>query len=91
MTDRRNAFNLTSREQEVLEHVKQGDFPDEIADALNISTSTVRNHCTNIHSKLGLEPRAGILQGLARQEYRRIQRANAPLDPAAVDKARERF
>jgi DNA-binding NarL/FixJ family response regulator len=43
---------LTPRELEVLELIAQGDKNNEIAEKFVISEKTVRNHVTNIFSKL---------------------------------------
>jgi DNA-binding NarL/FixJ family response regulator len=49
---------LTPRELEVLELIAQGDRNPEIAEKLVISDKTVRNHITNIFSKLQVADRA---------------------------------
>jgi DNA-binding NarL/FixJ family response regulator len=49
---------LTPRELEVLELIAQGDKNKEIAEKLVISDKTVRNHITNIFSKLQVADRA---------------------------------
>ncbi len=94
MTTRRKFDELTPREAEVLERIKQGESIKELAGGLNISESTARHHCMSIHQKLRLDPGTTILQGLARKHFRELQAANAPagpLDAETVDKARERF
>jgi DNA-binding NarL/FixJ family response regulator len=49
---------LTRRELEVLELIARGDKNREIAEKLVISDKTVRNHITNIFSKLQVADRA---------------------------------
>lgn len=49
---------LTPRELEVLTLIAQGDKNNEIAEKLVISDKTVRNHITNIFSKLQVADRA---------------------------------
>ena len=49
---------LTEREREVLELIAQGVSNPEIAERLVISPKTVRNHITNIFSKLQVADRA---------------------------------
>jgi DNA-binding NarL/FixJ family response regulator len=49
---------LTKRELEVLELIAQGDKNNAIAEKLVISEKTVRNHITNIFSKLQVADRA---------------------------------
>ena len=67
-----NFNKLTEREIALLELVKGGYSTKEIADRLNISPHTVKAHMGSLHSKLDIEPRFTILQGLARQA--RIER-----------------
>jgi DNA-binding NarL/FixJ family response regulator len=49
---------LTDREREVLEQIAQGRSNAEIAARLSISTKTVRNHASNIFSKLQVADRS---------------------------------
>lgn len=51
-------YDLTEREREVLALIKQGMNNREIADFLTISRSTVKNHVSNIFSKLAVSNRA---------------------------------
>jgi DNA-binding NarL/FixJ family response regulator len=56
---REEAFpELTPRELEVLELIAQGDKNSQIAEKLVITDKTVRNHITNIFSKLQVTDRA---------------------------------
>ena len=50
--------DLTEREREVLELLAQGHSNGEIARKLFISPKTVRNHCSNIFSKMHVVDRA---------------------------------
>ena len=52
-----DALGLSPREREVLRLLVEGHSNPEIARALFISHKTVRNHVTNILSKLGVESR----------------------------------
>lgn len=54
---RKNAFNLTSREIDVLEQLANGKTNVEIADELIISVHTVKAHVANILNKLGVDDR----------------------------------
>jgi len=49
---------LTEREREVLSYIARGDTNDEIAEGLTISLKTVRNHVSNIFTKLQVVNRA---------------------------------
>jgi DNA-binding NarL/FixJ family response regulator len=49
---------LSAREIEILELIAQGDSNKQIADTLFIAEGTVKNHVTNILSKLGVKDRA---------------------------------
>lgn len=49
---------LTDREREVLDHIAQGHNNDTIARALHLSPKTVRNHVSNIFTKLQVADRA---------------------------------
>ncbi|AKG23326.1 response regulator [Calothrix sp. 336/3] len=51
------SVDLTPREKEILQMIAQGASNREIAQALFISEKTVRNHVTNILSRLGLRDR----------------------------------
>lgn len=51
-------FDLTEREREILILITQGLNNREIADHLTISRSTVKNHVSNIFSKLNVSNRA---------------------------------
>jgi len=64
--------NLTDRERQVLNHIADGQSLSEIAGALYISASTVKQHACNVYVKLGarnaahavaIASRAGILGG----------------------------
>lgn len=51
---------LSAREQEILEWVAMGHTNREIAEGLNISENTVKNHLKNIMQKLHLENRVQL-------------------------------
>ena len=53
---------LTRRELEVLELIAEGQRNSDIADRLNISAHTVKNHVHSILKKLDTERRAGAIQ-----------------------------
>jgi DNA-binding NarL/FixJ family response regulator len=49
--------DLTEREYEILQCVARGESNREIGEALYITEGTVKNHVSNILSKLGLRDR----------------------------------
>ena len=49
---------VTSREKEILVHLAQGKTNKEISQALMLSPSTVRNHISNIFTKLNISNRS---------------------------------
>jgi two-component system, NarL family, response regulator NreC len=53
---------LTSREQEVLQHLADGASNDQIAEVLNISPKTVARHRENIMRKLNLHSRTELVK-----------------------------
>jgi DNA-binding NarL/FixJ family response regulator len=55
------AYELTSREREILRLVLQGASNKDIERKLFISSSTVRNHIYNIYQKLGVRNRLELI------------------------------
>ena len=49
---------LTKREKEIFDYLITNKSTKEIADKLNISEKTVRNHISNVMQKLGVKGRA---------------------------------
>lgn len=52
---------LTKREKEVFDLLVQNKITTEIADTLDISEKTVRNHISNVMQKLGVKGRAACV------------------------------
>ena len=52
---------LTKREKEVFSLLIENKTTKEIADVLNISEKTVRNHISNVMQKLGVNGRASAV------------------------------
>ena len=52
---------LTSREKEIFVLLTKNKTTKEIANILNISEKTVRNHISNTMQKLGVKGRAGAV------------------------------
>ena len=60
--------SLTPREREVLELLTSGISNRQIADALQLSEGTVRNHVSNIFSKFGVNDRTrAVLHAIERR------------------------
>jgi DNA-binding CsgD family transcriptional regulator len=57
----RDRFQLTLREQEVIEHLAKGWTNKEIANALQITEQTVKEHIKHIMRKTSATTRTGIL------------------------------
>ena len=57
---------LTKREREVFELLVKNKTTKEIADYLEISEKTVRNHISNVMQKLGVKGRASAVVELLR-------------------------
>ena len=53
---------LTAREQEVLQHIANGEANKQIARALDLSVRTVETHRLNIKRKLGIEGQAELIK-----------------------------
>lgn len=61
-----NKSILTKREKEVFSLLVLNKATKDIADILNISEKTVRNHISNVMQKLGVKGRAGAVVELIR-------------------------
>ena len=57
---------LTKREKEIFDYLITNKTTKEIADKLNISEKTVRNHISNAMQKLGVKGRAQAVVELLR-------------------------
>lgn len=63
-----NKAGLTAREEEILLHVARGKTNREIAQALFLSESTIRNNVSKILAKLGLANRSQAAAYVARRD-----------------------
>ena len=61
-----NSGILTKREKEVFDLLVNNKTTKDIADTLNISEKTVRNHISNTMQKLGVKGRASAVVELIR-------------------------
>jgi len=52
---------LTKREKQVFDLLVKNKITQEIAETLNISEKTVRNHISNVMQKLGVKGRAAAV------------------------------
>ena len=64
-----NRTGLTNRELEIAMLIYQGDSPREIAEEINLSYHTVRNHIKSIYSKLGVSTRSEMLVRLNKPNH----------------------
>jgi DNA-binding NarL/FixJ family response regulator len=62
LTESRRKFTLTARERAILRLAAQGQSNPDIARTLGLADGTVRNHISNIYSKLGVETREAAVQ-----------------------------
>ena len=53
-----NIWSLSAREKEVLSRLAEGGSNNQIAQVLEISAATVKNHLSTIYSKLGVKSRS---------------------------------
>lgn len=56
-----NDFNLTDREQEVIEYLCEGLTNGEISKIMDVSVNTVKVHVSSIIQKLGVEDRTQVV------------------------------
>ena len=61
-----NKSILTKREKEIFTLLVSGNSTKDIADNLDISEKTVRNHISNVMQKLGVKGRAQAVVELIR-------------------------
>jgi DNA-binding NarL/FixJ family response regulator len=64
---------LSLREQEIMEHVRQGKKNREIAQSLFIAVGTVKRHLNHIYDKLGARSRAEAIARYAEIEMAEIE------------------
>lgn len=72
-------WQLTEREEEVLALVAEGLSNHEIAARFGISERTVRQHCSNILSKLGVSNRTAAAVQVWREQVAELEAENAQL------------
>ena len=65
---------LTNREKEVFDLLVQNNTTKEIAQKLNISEKTVRNHISNVIGKLGVTSRTQAILQLLRHNVIKIDK-----------------
>jgi DNA-binding NarL/FixJ family response regulator len=79
ITDTRGKVLLTRREEQIASLVAEGLKNREVADQLNLSEHTVKNHLFNIFERLGISSRAELILYLFSQKS-----SLPPLDEAAL-------
>jgi DNA-binding CsgD family transcriptional regulator len=85
------ASPLSKREMEVMKHIVQGNTNKQIAQELDITDQTVKNHITNILKKMNVSDRtSAAVMALHRGWIRHNQEGQIEIsDFAAEDKANE--
>ncbi|MFN8530445.1 MAG: LuxR C-terminal-related transcriptional regulator [Anaerolineae bacterium] len=73
----RQKFSLTPRERAILRLAAEGHANPEIAEMLGVAHGTVRNHISNIYTKLGVETREAAIK--AAQQLRELPKPGAAL------------
>ncbi len=77
LMESRKQFTLTTRERAILRLAAQGQPTAEMATILGITPGTVRNHLSNIYTKLGVGDREAAIR--AAQNLRELPRPGAHL------------
>jgi DNA-binding NarL/FixJ family response regulator len=60
----RQQHSLTRRETDILRRVIDGLLNTEIAEELQMSEQTVKDHLSNIYRKIGVENRLSLIRNL---------------------------
>ncbi len=58
----KNKYNLSSREMQIVQHIKNGFSSKEIANQLSVSFHTIEAHRKNIYNKLGIKKVTELLK-----------------------------
>lgn len=77
LTAARHKYTLTSRERAILRMAAEGYTNPEIAASLGIADGTVRNHISNIYTKLEVDNREAAIR--AAQQLRELPKPGAKL------------
>jgi two-component system nitrate/nitrite response regulator NarL len=64
MNEIRQKFRLTRRETDIVRRVIDGRKNIEIAEEIDISEQTVKDHLSNIYMKIGVENRMALMRTL---------------------------
>ncbi len=75
LSNSRRKYTLTSRERTILRLAAEGLTNGEIAQSLGLADGTIRNHISNIYTKLGVDSREAAVQ--AAQHLRELPKPNA--------------
>lgn len=80
VSDLSRAYNLSPREEEVLQLIAQGDTVAEIGDVLYVSQGTVKAHINHIYRKCGIHSKSELLELLNDVEKPRRARRRGEVD-----------
>ena len=81
---------LSPREREVLALVAEGRTNKEIADALDVSSNTVKTHVTALLTKLRADSRVQLATMATRQDMHRRVVSRVPIDTVPITEAQQR-
>lgn len=82
--------SLSPREREVLALVAEGRTNKEIADALDVSSNTVKTHVTALLTKLRADSRVQLATMATRQDMHRRVVSRVPIDSVPAAEAHSR-
>jgi DNA-binding CsgD family transcriptional regulator len=78
------AYDLTEREQQIIQHIDRGADTAEIARELFLSPHTVRDHVKAIFAKARVSSRGELVAKLFAEFYEPLHQRNAPLRMRAM-------
>ena len=68
MTDFQVKYNLTAKENEIIENIKRGVEIKELHKVLFVSENTIKKHLANIYTKLNIKNRSQLIKAIFHQE-----------------------
>jgi len=68
MTNFQIKYNLTAKENEIIEYIKQGIEIKELYKTLHVSENTIKKHLANIYSKMNIKNRSQLIKAIFNQD-----------------------